>query len=236
MEIALRLRTIARDDGSIDAAQVRVIGLDEIREAAGANWPRMRERVRSGSMDILSKHTGPEDVIIPAGDGFLVILAEGAPGNNQERCKKMREALLSFYLGEDALSGLRAAVTPRSLTADGFADFIAAGMQTESTDVHVLTRAPRDNIVTARIFSTLHKKVVAQWVCPTRDEHGGRRLAYNPDFILDGAHHSRDFFSLDAAIFEHATLGLASPEARSLPIGFQAFIGRHEPLQERFDG
>jgi hypothetical protein len=219
VEIALRLRTISRDDGSIDAAQVRVIGLDEIREAAGVNWPRMRERVRSGSMDILSKHTGPEDVIIPAGDGFLVILAEGAPGNNQERCKKMREALLSFYLGEDALSGLRAAVTPRSLTADGFADFIAAGMQTETADVHLLTRAPRDNIVSAGIFSARHQKLVAQWICPTRDEHGGRRLAYNPDYILDGAHHNRDYFNLDAATFEHATLSLA-PEGRAVPIGF----------------
>ncbi len=73
MQIALRLRTLARDDGSIDAAQVRVIGLDEIRAAAGANWPRMRERVRAGSMDILSRHAAPEDVIFPAGDGFLVI-------------------------------------------------------------------------------------------------------------------------------------------------------------------
>ena len=128
-ELAGRLRSISRDDGSIDAAQVRVIGLDEIREAAGHNWTRMRERVRNGSMEILSRYTGPEDVIVPAGDGFLVILGPGAPGKNQERCNRMREALLSFYLGEEALQSLRATVTPRSLTTDGFADLIAAGLQ-----------------------------------------------------------------------------------------------------------
>src|SRR4029078_2535373 len=113
MQIALRLRSLARDDGSIDAAQVRVIGLDEIREAAGPNWARMRERVRAGSMDILTRHAAPEDVIFPAGDGYLVILAQGRPGNNQERCRRMREALLAFYLGEEGCVSLRPVVTAR---------------------------------------------------------------------------------------------------------------------------
>jgi hypothetical protein len=83
MQLALQLRAISRDDGSIDAAQVRLIGLDEIRNAAGDKWPRMRERVRDGSFQILSRFVSSEDVIVPAGDGFLVILAEGAAGMNQ---------------------------------------------------------------------------------------------------------------------------------------------------------
>ena len=42
-----RLKVLSRDGGSIEAAQIKLIGLDEIREAAGARWPRMRERVRT---------------------------------------------------------------------------------------------------------------------------------------------------------------------------------------------
>jgi len=220
MQIALRLRSLARDDGSIDAAQVRVIGLDEIREAAGPNWARMRERVRAGSMDILTRHAAPEDVIFPAGDGFLVILAEGAPGNNQERCRRMREALLAFYLGEEGLVDLRPVVTARSMTADGFADLISAGLQSHGANVHVLKRAPADNIVQARVFSARECKVAALWFCPIRQDHNGPRLAYNPDYILDGAHHGREFFNTDVAVFEQATLRLASPSEQALPIGF----------------
>ncbi len=65
----------------------------------------------------------------------------------------MRDALLSFYLGEEALVSLRPVVTARSLTADGFADLISAGLQSDGGNVHVLKRAPSDNIVQARVFS-----------------------------------------------------------------------------------
>ncbi len=222
MQLALRLRSVAHDDGSIDAAQVRVIGLDEIREAAGANWPRMCERVRTGSMEILSRYAAPEDVIVPAGDGFLVILAEGAPGNNQERCVKMRDALLSFYLGEEAFKTLRPQVTARTLSADGFADFIATGMNQSSSHPSGLQRIARDEIVEARVFSARDSKVVARWYCPVREERGTRRLAYNGDFILDGRHRDPHYLDLDTAIFQHASEQLARSDRDEdkLSIGF----------------
>lgn len=206
LQLAVRLRSISRDDGSIDAAQVRVIGLDEIREAAGRNWPRMRERVRNGSMEILSRYTGSEDVIVPAGDGFLVILAPGAPGNNQERCNKMREALLSFYLGEEALNSLRATVTARSLTTDGFADLMSSGLRGEYDDPQASTSTPTHEITIAPVYSTRLGKVVAHSICPVRGERGERRLAYNPDYILDGAHHDRTYFLIDEAVLDQAFL------------------------------
>ena len=39
-----RLRALAHEGGAMEAAQVKLIGLDEIRDAAGAAWPRLRER------------------------------------------------------------------------------------------------------------------------------------------------------------------------------------------------
>lgn len=47
-QVGQRLRGMTRDGSSIEAAQVKLIGLDEIREAAGPRWPRMRERVHAG--------------------------------------------------------------------------------------------------------------------------------------------------------------------------------------------
>ncbi len=221
MQLALRLRAVAHADGSIDAAQVRVIGLDEIREAAGANWPRMRERVRAGSMEILSRHAAPEDVIVPAGDGFLVILAEGAPGNNQERCTRMRDALLTFYLGEEVFKSLRPQVTARTLSADGFVDLIATGMNSTPAQQSGLARIAPDEIVEARLFSARDSKVVARWFCPVREERGTRRLAYNADFILDGRHRDPHYLDLDIAIFGHASDQLARADDQDkLSIGF----------------
>lgn len=215
VQLALRLRASSREDGAIDAVQVRLIGLDDIRAAAGDQWPRMRERVRLGSSRLLSRFLGPEDVIVPAGDGFLVILAEGAR-NTQERCAKMREALLSFYLGEDSLSGLTPDVTARTLSADGFADLMSAAMH---EDAPTRAQAKRADIAEARIFSIGERRVVARWFCPVLSEPTGRRLAYDREFIFDGALRRRDFLDLDLAILERAQAS-ASGKGRALAIGF----------------
>lgn len=205
IEVALRLRAIARDDGSIDAAQVKLIGLDEIRLAAGPRWPHLRERVRTGSMDILARHAHAGDVVIPAGDGFLIVLAEGAPGQNQARCQKMREALLAFYLGEDALKTIQPKVTARSLSADGLADLLATGLERDRDVGAQPQTVGSDRIVEAPIFSTRSDSVVGTLICPVRTERGARRVAYNGDFILDGRHQRTSaFVDLDIALARHA--------------------------------
>jgi hypothetical protein len=219
MQLALQLRAISRDDGSIDAAQVRVIGLDEIRKAAGDKWPRMRERVRDGSFQILSRFVTPQDVIVPAGDGFLVILAEGAAGINQDRCRKMHDALLSFYLGEEALKALKPEVTARTLSADGFADLIATSLGAEP-DMSAQETLLRDDITEARIFSTRDRRVVGRWICPVRHEPIGRRLAYDGEYILDGVHRRHDFIDLDLAILDYAQRRAQEPDQGELAIGF----------------
>jgi hypothetical protein len=219
-QLAHRLRSVTHNDGSIEAAQVRVIGLDEIREAAGTNWPRMRERVRAGSMEILSRHAAPDDVIVPAGDGFLVILAEGAAGATQERCVKMREALLTFYLGEEAFKMLRPQVTAHTLSSDGLADLMFTGVNAASAASGGLARMVRDDIVEARVFSARESKVMGRWYCAVREERGVRRLAYSGDFILDGRHHDPGYFDLDIAIFEAACAELERANEDPLAIGF----------------
>jgi hypothetical protein len=218
VQLALQLRAISRDDGSIDAAQVRLIGLDEIRQAAGDKWPRMRERVRTGSFQILSRFATAQDVIVPAGDGFLVILAEGAPGKNQERCRQMRESLLSFYLGDEALNSLKPEVTARSLSADGFADLIATSLGPQD-DVPATDSLLRNDITEARVFSVRENRVVARWACPVQHEKLGRRLAYDAEYILDGVHHQHDFLDRDLAILDFAHRRAAEDKS-GLAMGF----------------
>lgn len=201
--VAERLRAMSRDGGSIEAAQVRLIGLDEIREAAGPRWPRMRERVRQGSHAILSQHTGPQDVIIPAGDGFLIMLAEGRAGDTQRRCQQMRAALLSFYLGEESLQALRPEVNNRSLTADGLTDLIASTAR--ASERPLVAKSHGEEIAFAPVLLAREGKVGAYFAAPVQRGGEGRRIVYNPEFILDGRHHERrDYLELDIAVLDAA--------------------------------
>lgn len=195
--LAEKLRTLTRDGGSFEAAQIKLIGLDDIRQAAGPRWPRMRARVREVSENILSRHAGEGDIVVPAGDGFLVIFAEDI--DTHERCKRMRDALLSFYLGEDALKTLQPAVQRRVVT-------------TES--LHALLRhhepQPRAgtlpaSIAAAPVFAISDKRIGLSLWGPMIDEPRGRRIGYDPDFVLDGVRREQmDVLELDLAVLDAA--------------------------------
>lgn len=202
-QVGVRLKAMARDGGSIEAAQVKLIGLDEIREAAGPRWPRMRERVRTGSMNILSQHVGPGDVVLPAGDGFLIMLADSRAGDTQRRCQEMRDALLKFYLGEEALASLRPEVQNHSLSAQGLTDLISTNMGAARVPV---TEPHDEEVAIAPILAAHEHKIVATLASPVVRCATARRIAHNPDFILDGRHHGGqyDYLELDIAILDAA--------------------------------
>ncbi|MGQ0532561.1 MAG: hypothetical protein ACT4OF_07705 [Caulobacteraceae bacterium] len=220
--LSQRLRGLTRDGSSIEAAQVKLIALDEIREAAGARWPRMRERVRTGSLGILSQHTGPDDVIVPAGDGFIIMLAESRPGDAQRRCQEMQGALPSFYLGEEPLASLRPEVTNRALTADGLTEFITTSIRGGS---RFQAQAQKDEIAVAPILVTHEHRPGAILAAPVAPSERGRRIVYNHDFILDGRHHDdKDWLELDLALLDAALTRAASSQQKGRPAAIGACV------------
>lgn len=202
--IAGRLKSLAREGGAIEAAQVKLIGLDEIREAAGPAWPRIRERVCTGSLSIISRHMGGDDVVIPAGDGFLVIFAEGRPSDTQQRCRQMRDALLAFYLGEDGLKSLRPDVENRALPAYALNDVIASSLRTGV--VQTLANPGRhEEIARVRVYLPRERRTGPTLLTPIVYERGARRMAYNSEFVVGGRHHRfRNYTDLDIGIVEEA--------------------------------
>lgn len=231
-KITARIKTASRDGSSLDAAQVKIIGLDEIREAAGARWPRMQERVRAGSLEILSQHAGPDDAVIPCGDGFLVILAHAAPGSAPARCQAMREALLKFYLGDDALQSLRPDVRSQALTADGLTELLATGVSAApaASAQRVVARGCGE-IGHVRIFSAHDRQLGPALCAPVMRERGGRRLGYNPEFVLDGKHTKPDFLELDIAVLDEA-LTLAS-DAKAAGRSYVLGLSVHATTMQR---
>lgn len=228
-ELSHRLRSLSRDDGSIDAAQVRVLGLDDIRAVAGERWPAMQEKVRQGSLAILRHHAKPEDLIVPAGDGFLVILAEDAPGMHQKRCQAMREALVQFYLGDDALANLRAEVTARSLPADGFIDLLATQPAASCTQ-----NAP--TLAAFAVCGASNGRQVAELVGPLLGAGAGARLGYNSDFILDGRHGETSFLDHDLAICAWVQRAMETAREGVFGVSVHASTMQRRRSRERYLG
>ena len=216
--LAAWLRTAARDDGLIETAQVRVLGLDEVRVAAGSRWPRMRERVREGSIKIIAARIGPDDAVIPCGDGFLVVFAEGSPERMQRCCSDIHDALIAFYLGEETLAALRAEVHRETASAESLACIAS------KTSASHRTSQQRMNL--GRYWPTWSKRhqfIVAYLCAPVIGDHGAAlRLGYAPDFLETGIHRARDFLDLDLCLLEQACAAAEQSDAPPLGVSVHA--------------
>jgi hypothetical protein len=212
--LASRVRAAARDGSLIETAQVKLVGLDEVREAAGSRWPRMREHVREGSIKIIAQRIGPEDAVIPCGDGFLVVFADADAAETQSRCAAIRDALLAFYLGEEALQAIRADVARETVHASHL-----AGLVGETVPAQRVAKQ-RNDLKLGRfwpVWSARHLGVAAYLCGPALESEAGRRLAYCADFLDKGAHSASDFLDLDLCLLEQACA--SAEEETSAAIG-----------------
>lgn len=215
--LAGRVRAAARGDGLIETAQVKLLGLDDVRIAAGARWPRMREHVREGSLRIITQRIGADDAVIPCGDGFLVVFADASVEQTQERCAEIREALLSFYLGEDSLGELSADVERETVSANHLAKIVSD----ESAE---RTPRRRNELKLGRfwpIWSARHLAVAAYLCGPAIQGANEMRLGYAPDFLDKAAHSERDYLDLDLCMLEQAC---TAAEAGAAPIGLTVHV------------
>jgi hypothetical protein len=197
--LAARVRAAARDGGLIETAQVKLVGLDEVRQAAGERWPRMREFVREGSLKIIASRVGPQDAVVPCGDGFLVVFADGASAQSGERCAEIRDALIRFYLGEDALKALRADVQQEAVTAAHLAGIVKDPPRPKpaASGVELGRFWP--------VWSSRQGGVSAFFCAPTFDvQDANPRMGYDRDFAQKASHRDADFLDVDLCLFEQA--------------------------------
>ncbi|MFZ2031588.1 MAG: hypothetical protein WAU68_14845 [Vitreimonas sp.] len=213
--LATRVRASARDGGLIETAQVKLIGLDEVREAAGSRWPRMREYVRERSIKIIAGRIGPEDAVVACGDGFLVVFADAAAEHTKRRCAEIHDALIAFYLGEDALSPLRAEIRQERASAAELAGLV-------STTIPGKRPLPdRNDLMLGRFWPlwSPHRHAVAAYQCAPLIElaDAPARMGYAAEFLDKAAHRDTDYLDLDLCLLEQACA--ASERPQTAPIG-----------------
>ncbi len=195
-EAVSRLRSAADQDRSFDAAQMQLINLPEIIKTAGPHWQRLKDKIRTGSVGFLRGCLNDNDIVLPAGDGFLIIFAEGDPEELKQRAVELRNLLLEFYLGEEALKDLRIDVAHRQLASRDLKALAAPPPPPPARDAsaHMCMFAP---IWSARA------QIIASYFCvPVHRDHGGARFGYDKGYADTGVNAHRDYCDLDLSMLD----------------------------------
>ncbi len=121
-----RLREIAQDRPEIDVTQLHVINLEDVREAYGERWPEVRRRVTETSIDFLKKRITPEDLLIPCGNGFIVVFGSIEGISAEIAGLQLARSLNNFFVGEEGLERFRFRCKHQSLEIAGIANLVRA--------------------------------------------------------------------------------------------------------------
>jgi hypothetical protein len=217
-----RLRTLARAGGMIETAAVRLIGLQQIEAAAGANWPNIRERVFSGSLHIIEERLGERDLVIPCGEGFLLVFADAEPAEIQAASDQLRETLTKFYLGDEGLKALQASVRPQAIPLDQVQLSLDRGSAQPKPQRPVPSQSASQSVETVPIWSLRTHSCCAELCAAVIRGAHSPYVGYDPDFLLRGSHDDTDFLDTDLAILDHALAGEdLRRDGTSRPLGIQ---------------
>lgn len=191
-----RLRAAAQHDLPIDAAQIHLINLQAIIRRAGSHWPLVKDKIRLGSMRFLKGCVAGDDIVIPAGDGFLIIFAHGRAPEMKQRAAELRALLMNYYLGQDApLPDLQISVVPRQVEPGDIGALIAKPAKPQ-------TRPGAPSCVFAPAWSP-SARLIATYLCmPAYRQGDGYRFGYDPAYALTGRHEQRDFGHLDISMLD----------------------------------
>ncbi len=218
LEAANQLKESARLGRSFDSAQVKVVGLDDIKRAAGHDWALIGDRIRANSMHFLQGCLGDDDLVIPAGDGFLVVYAQ-APGRDFEsETATIQDSLNGFYLGDEATKLLKAEVKHTRVNSRGLVHLIG---NTDGPPSTTTPDAQRHEFSLLPVWNAKQEAVTGYWVAPVYRSAEGRHYGYDRQWAHSGVSSGDDYLSLDLVI-----LGRAIQEAeRSLAAGRRCLVG-----------
>ena len=97
--LAERIQAIARTNPSLDVAQFQFIGLEDIERAFGARWHSQKNKVKQIACDYLRSQIDTGDVLIPGGDGFLIVFGNASGGEAEFVTASLTHGLNEHFLG-----------------------------------------------------------------------------------------------------------------------------------------
>lgn len=183
-EVAGKLRSAAQVDRAVEAAQVKVIGLEPLKAAAGDSWPQIRNSITAKAHAFLQNHLAPADIVIPCGDGFLVVFGSQDPAFCTRKCETLRERFEEFFLGDSTLDSLQTEIRRTALTAETFAklqtgnDIVAPAAKVE---VPTKLALPLFEAVFTPLWSVRDQLLLASICAPAHQAADGWRTGYGEE-------------------------------------------------------
>ncbi|MEJ0059996.1 MAG: hypothetical protein WDM79_10660 [Terricaulis sp.] len=200
-DVVQRLRATTGEDRDFDAAQMQLINLPEVIRSAGPHWPKLKESIRASSVSFLKGCLEEEDIVLPAGDGFLIIFAAGETAELRARAEELRGMLLEFYAADPALKQLGIRIEHRQISSHELGAMIAP------------TPAPsKESSTHSCLFAPVWApgaEVIASYFCfPVHREDDGPRYGYDRGFAKEGRFEHRDYCELDIGLLDVAQAAL----------------------------
>lgn len=200
-DAADKLKETVRQGLTFDAAQVKVVGLEHIRQAAGDTWPHFADRIRANSLSFIERCLGDGDIAIPCGDGFLIIYAHRPEGGRDlaRECASVQEALNGFYLGEEGLQMLHSQVEAQRVRASDMAKLLGpepSRKPAANDDNH------ERGMIFVPVWSVERQAVGIHIVTPTEIVKGEVCVGYEQAYRETGHHKHNDFAQLDMMMLD----------------------------------
>ena len=217
-QLAVRLREAVHETRHIETAQIQIIGLEAVKQRAGALWPELSARVRETSADFIDQRIGEHDFVIPAGDGFVVVYAE--PDGAFEKCLALQGELNAFYLGDEATKDLSANVMHVPLDAHGLIE--ALSLPAVAHDLDAAGSLAETPLAILPVWNAPKQAITGYWITPEQGLRAVARFGYDPSWTETGWHREdKDFLELDLRILARAR----SEAAACLHGGRRCIIG-----------
>jgi hypothetical protein len=206
-QLAMRLRQAVHETRHIETAQIQIIGLEAVKLRAGALWPELSARVRETSAEFIDQRIAEHDLVIPAGDGFVVVYAE--PDGAPDKCRALQGDLNTFYLGDEATKDLSANVIHLPLDAHGLIEALSLPAVAHDLDASAsLADVP---LAILPVWNAPKQAITGYWITPDQGLRALSRYGYDQAWTETGWHREdKDYLELDLRILARARSEVAA--------------------------
>jgi hypothetical protein len=124
-ELKRKLKKVLAGRSSVDMGQFQFLNLERVREEAGADWDRLREKVYEVGNHFIEKRLDDGDAVIRCRGGFLIIFESLEAEAAAAAVAGIAADLEAFFLGDRVLRHLEVAGEARSVTTEELLEIVA---------------------------------------------------------------------------------------------------------------
>jgi hypothetical protein len=217
-----RLREIAQQRTELDVTQLQIINIGEIRSAFGEKWSEARARVYETSVGFLKRRIAADDLLIPCGNGFIVIFGSLEGAGAEVAGLQLTRALNSFFLGQDGLKQFRFSCRNQTLEIDGIDNLVQALSLADDFEMIEGTLADESSDEILFRYQPVwdaKREVIAAYLTTACNADGAPLEAEDPEYHLTLPR--QGLSELDLAMIDAGTHALE----RSLRAGTPSLLG-----------